>query len=54
MAAEKSPSTGSIDPTPRSAAVVAKHLNIIFTFVFKRQIHRQARSGPGQTSTTDP
>jgi hypothetical protein len=53
VAAGKSPIAESVDPTRWTAVVVAMD-TIIFTFVFKLRIRRQARSGRGLTNSRDP
>jgi hypothetical protein len=54
LAAGKSPSTGSGDPTTWNVVVVAEVVNTIFFFIFTNRIHRLARSGRSLTSMADP
>jgi hypothetical protein len=53
LAAGKSSSAGSGDPTTWNAVVVADVFNTIVVFKITNRIHRLARSGRGLTSSAD-
>jgi hypothetical protein len=54
MAAGKSSITGSMDPTPGTAADDAEHLEITIAFIFNHRILYLHESGRGTRSSPNP